>query len=130
MQEGNILVAVYGSLRQGHGNNRLLIDSEFLNTELSVSEFTMHSLGGFPALVEGTDRVVIELYGVDDLTFARLDQLEGYPTMYNRRQITTSHGDAWVYFMEALHWGSDGVVEGGDWTKFKARSSLSRGNAI
>ncbi len=129
MSEGNTLVAVYGSLRQGHGNNCLLVNCEFLNTELSIPEFTMHSLGGFPALVEGTDRVVIELYKVDDYTFSRLDMLEGYPHMYNRRQIQTSHGDAWVYFMETLNWGSNGVVEDGDWTKFKDREHKQQVNS-
>lgn len=113
----NTLVAVYGSLRQGHGNHVLLEDSEFLTTELSVPEFTMWSLGGYPALLPGEDKVVIELYNVDSYTFARLDQLEGYPVHYDRREIPTSRGEAWVYFQHELTYGGVQIVESGDWSE-------------
>ena len=114
------LVAVYGTLRKGNGNyERLLSQYETLNTELSKPIFEMHSLGGFPALIEGDKRVVIELYNVDDETFARLDRLEGYPNFYDRKQIITSHGDTWIYFQHELSWGSEGIIENGDWNKHR-----------
>jgi len=113
----NTLVAVYGSLRVGQGNHRIIAEYEPLSREWSVPEFTMHNLGGFPALVAGKNTVLLELYKVDDDTFAQLDILEGYPHFYNRRQVRTSLGDAWVYFIEDLD-HSHGVVDSGDWSEF------------
>lgn len=113
----NTLVAVYGTLREGHGNHRLLEGSKYHGTEQSVPEFTLNSLGGLPALTAGEGEVVIELYEVDDATFSRLDQLEGYPDFYDRRVIPTSRGEAWVYFMHDLsdRWHSE-VIKSGDWS--------------
>ena len=124
-QDSNTLVAVYGSLRQGHGNHRLLAGYECLATELSVPEFTMHSLGGFPALTKGEFPVVIELYKVDALTFKSLDRLEGYPNFYNRREILTSRGNAWVYYINDLsHYNTD-IVESGDWSEYNRRCMIN-----
>lgn len=119
-QDNMTLVAVYGSLREGEGNHRLLDGCDLLSRELSVDEFTMHSLGGFPALTAGKSSVVIELYNVNEETFARLDRLEGYPTFYNRREIPTSRGNAWVYYMATIPKRDNiKVVAGGDWSEYR-----------
>jgi gamma-glutamylcyclotransferase (GGCT)/AIG2-like uncharacterized protein YtfP len=77
----------------------------------------MVSLGGFPALVEGTDTAQIEVFRVDSDAVGRgLDRLEGYPSFYDRRLIRTSHGDAWIYFMrDTGQFGPERTVEGGCW---------------
>lgn len=115
------LVAVYGSLRQGMGNHRLLEQraSEFLGSE-RVQGWRMHSLGAYPFITpdESTAGIRIEVYEVDETTFARLDGLEGYPNFYNRRMISTSHGDAWIYFIQDNS-SSAPVVENGDWVDYK-----------
>ena len=132
-EQKNTLVAVYGSLRSGQPNHRLLTQYETLSTERSVPEFTMISLGGFPGLIAGRSAVVLELYEVDSDTMQQLDWLEGYPDFYNRRIIDTSRGDAWVYFLADpdLHrYRNQEVVESGDWNEHHPRSSLSRENAI
>lgn len=115
------LVSVYGTLRQGQGNYERLLSQygDPLSTERTEEEFTMESLGGFPALIPGNSSAVIELYDVDEDTMRRLDMLEGYPTFYDRKLISTSLGDAWIYFMEESHgsWERP-IIESGDWVEY------------
>lgn len=77
------LVFVYGSLKAGFGNHRLLSSSEFVSTgELDNAE--LYSLGGFPAVIVGNDSVSGEIYEVDEATLKALDALEGHPRFYKR----------------------------------------------
>lgn len=96
-------VAVYGTLKKGHGNHRLLLNAEFLGTQ-QVEGFIMYDLGAFPGIKPADGGTVhVEVYEVDDNQMARLDRLEGYnPTypetgLYNRQQVATQYGDAWIY---------------------------------
>ena len=111
------LVAVYGSLRQGFGNNMLLRNSEYLSTEVLEGEYTMLDLGAFPGVIlEGDTPITVEIYSVDDATFLDLDHLEGYPTFYNRLQVKTSQGMAWMYFLEGEQW-TNTYIPSGDWAQ-------------
>lgn len=120
-------VAVYGSLRKGFGNNRLLSSAEFLGDGATIDHFTMHSLGGFPCIVEdGNCNVAVEVYAVDNDTFERLDMLEGYPDFYNRKltEICLFSGEqvkCWVYYMDQdnAYIRPNSEVESGDWKEFK-----------
>lgn len=107
-------VAVYGSLKKGFGNHRLLRHSTYLGEEW-VEGWTMYHLGGFPAVAEteNYDVVKVEVYLVDDETLGRLDGLEGYPHFYNRKEIETNWGDAWIYFHDVAPTAP--IVAGGDW---------------
>lgn len=113
------LVAVYGSLKKGYGNHRLLENAEYLGTTDTAPDWTMYSLGGFPAIVpDGDTQICIEVYNVTQREFQSLDMLEGYPSFYNRRVIDTRFGKAWIYFMENKHddyFNEDRVVEHGVW---------------
>jgi gamma-glutamylcyclotransferase (GGCT)/AIG2-like uncharacterized protein YtfP len=91
-------VAVYGSLKKGFGNHRLLTNAEYLGVD-KIDGWDMYGLGGFPGIVAGEGSIHIEVYKVDDEEMARLDMLEGYPSFYDRKQVSTQHGDAWVYFL-------------------------------
>ena len=115
------LVAVYGSLREGFGNNRLLEGSKKVSTEVLEGEYTMLDLGAFPGVIlEGETPITIEVYEVDECTFQSLDMLEGYPSFYNRQLFNTSVGDAWMYFLEGREGWSNSYVPSGDWTKREA----------
>lgn len=86
---GNMLVMVYGSLKEGFGNHRLLIGQEFLGTfETADPEFFMISLGAFPGVHKGgSGRILGEVYRVDEDCFRSLDALEGNGYFYTREEV-------------------------------------------
>ena len=114
-------VAVYGTLRSGECNHRLLANSnaELAWEGISRQKFAMFGLSSyFPYLVPRTHvrDVYLEVYNVDDATFASLDILEGYPQHYNRKQVKVRSRDAWIYFAEEDQISQQGGrIEGGDW---------------
>jgi len=97
------LVAVYGTLKQGHGNNRLLSSSEFMGAE-QIKGFKMFSAGGFPVVFhseDSKDEISVEVFMVEQSTLqGDLDRLEGHPRWYRRELIDVSIGKAWIYVMQ------------------------------
>lgn len=95
-------VAVYGTLKQGFGNHRL-IDAEPVEHGVVRGHRLYES--GIPFLVEDKTSdydVVVEVYDVDADTLESLDWLEGHPSFYCRKEldIILADGDvtsAWVY---------------------------------
>jgi len=77
------LVFVYGSLKKGFHNHRILERSECVGRG-SVDNANLYSLGSFPALVNGGGVVKGEVYEADEETMSRLDTLEGHPNFYRR----------------------------------------------
>lgn len=123
-------VVVYGTLRSGHYNNRLMETSDFISKVRLNEKATMYSNGGFPILsfaeTGNETEIVGELYEVPEgQAMARLDALEGYPRWYNRteREFTTESGDtvtAWIYHQDHI-FNDLQVVESGDWDKHVQR---------
>lgn len=121
------LVAVYGSLRKGLGNHRVLGDSPF-KYEGVIKNASLYDYcnGGFPAVsLEGESDVVVEVYEVlNENTADALDCLEGYPSFYNREVVNVySHsggllGRAWVYHIEE-DLSPLPLVAHGDWKSYK-----------
>tara|TARA_R110000782_G_scaffold8751_1_gene28277 strand:+ start:136 stop:612 length:477 start_codon:yes stop_codon:yes gene_type:complete len=105
---------VYGTLKEGHGNNRLLLTSELLGATQTEGKFVLGDVG-FPyaflpeAVPEQHKKLLFpvkgEMYKVDDvMTFVNLDTLEGYPSHYQRRIISFENGlDAWMYVQPDWH---------------------------
>lgn len=119
-----ILVAVYGSLRQGLHNHRLLESSNYLGDFNTEPIYSLHSLGSFPGLKEnGNTSVVMEVYEVTEAVARNVDNLEGYTpggnnTFYDKISIETPWGTASVYtYVNELK--SSSLVESGDWKEFK-----------
>lgn len=112
-----MLVCVYGTLRAGCGNHRLLAGADFLG-EVRLSGWDMYSFGGFPGVIRGDGEIVAEVYEVNRATMARLDQLEGYPGWYSRSKIPAviNGRGAWIYHFESVA-DVDGRrrVASGDW---------------
>lgn len=99
-----INVFVYGSLKKGYGNSRLLANSVFVGEDETVSEdFDLRCWGGFPAVYKGGHTSIKgELYLVDDSTLKSLDYLEGYPSFYDRERFRLRSGTcAWMYFIDS-----------------------------
>lgn len=100
-----IRVFVYGTLKNGRGNHRLLANSKFLGRCYIEGAWRLISLGGFPGLVYKPDlsmeKVVGEVYQVDQDTLQSLDWLEGHPRFYERSKVATPFKNAWAYFLPA-----------------------------
>lgn len=124
-----ILVAVYGSLRQGLHNHRLLESSNYLGDFNTEPIYSLYSLGSYPGLKEnGNTSVVMEVYEVTEAVARNVDNLEGYTpggnnTFYDKISIETPWGTASVYtYVNELPQSS--LVESGDWKEFK-KNALS-----
>jgi gamma-glutamylcyclotransferase (GGCT)/AIG2-like uncharacterized protein YtfP len=96
-------VFVYGTLK---GGNQLRGMNKFANATLidtattSDAAYSLYDLGAFPAVVMGgNNRVQGEVWQVDEDIMQQLDYIEGYPEFYDRKQINTTSGVAWVYFI-------------------------------
>jgi gamma-glutamylcyclotransferase (GGCT)/AIG2-like uncharacterized protein YtfP len=86
-------VFVYGTLKKGIHNHRLLTHAKFIGYAITDQGYRLVA-GGFPIVLEGGNFAVKgEVYEVDDATLERLDQLEGYraegdpSNLYDRRSI-------------------------------------------
>lgn len=114
-------VFVYGTLRRGEGNHRLLESARFVGAGRTVKAMTMIDVcGAFPAVVTGPgpSRIVGEVYAVDDETLLRLDRLEGVPHFYDRDVFVIElEGGEQVCAMTYVQREADGrpVIASGDW---------------
>lgn len=93
-------IFTYGTLRRGECNNGLLdvLRAEFLSTgQIRGEVLTANS--GLPFLMEGLGLVDGDIYAVDGHALRFLDEFEGHPAWYERREVTTESGlKVWVYF--------------------------------
>lgn len=103
----DILIAVYGTLKRGFGNNILLSDAVFVSEGKTERKYPMVIHGsGLPFLVEksGTGfNVDVELFLVSEEELSRLDMLEGHPDWYERKKrgVVTPQGEVllpYIYF--------------------------------
>ena len=119
---------VYGTLKKSFHNHYILKDQELVGEAETCNKYIMLSKG-IPYVYESskaycgevgyTQKVVQgscikgEFYKVDDEALARIDQLEGHPRWYCRKQInvcvdicnhmgihTSRITQAWIYFMK------------------------------
>lgn len=84
------LVGVYGTLKKGFGNHRLLVNSEFIGNSTINGE--LYSNGMFPSFITNdkiseNDLIGIELYLVDYDTLLNLDRLESVPYLYKHKKV-------------------------------------------
>lgn len=124
------LVFVYGSLKTGFHNHRLLIDHKAvkLGDATTQERYLLLKGSAFPFLINPEHfttkvdcagllgHVSGEVYKVDDAGLARLDKLESHPEFYRREEIDIQadfarEGSlrlAWCYF---LNDPSDRIVD-------------------
>ena len=121
-------IFVYGTLKRGFGNHRLLEDSTFVGKATVTGNFKMISLEAFPMVLEDDEERTIhgELYEIDEKILASLDMLEGYPYLYDRKFVSSvdGGGNQFEAYMYIGH--SDGVftsdsptIEEGIWEATK-----------
>lgn len=99
-------VAVYGTLKKGLSNHRLLAKSKFLGAGLTSMAYPMIQ-SGIPFLIDEAgkgSRITVEVYRVTAAELRSLDGLEGHPDWYVRKQKTVQLATggtvtAWIYVM-------------------------------
>lgn len=121
-------VLVYGSLRDGMGNHRLLDGQDFIGTTITKFAFAMYSLGGFPMVqLEGEKvcPIVVEAYDVDERGLERLNQLEGFygkgrSNFYDCSEVATvDFGVGLIYHIDDRKGNPDALVQNGDWVDYR-----------
>lgn len=122
-----IKIAVYGTLRAGFGNHRLMEDSTLVGSGLTKEKYTMYA-SGIPYVDkdEPTSRIRVEVYDVKDEDLPSIDSLEGHPSWYRREEIPVEldngeEVDAWLYFMPGVGKNSGNLtkIESGDYTEYR-----------
>ena len=113
------LVFVYGTLRRGYHNHRLIMDCEVIDIGRTVNNYAMYA-NGIPYVSENeaVSQIYGELYLVSPKILFTLDMLEGHPSWYKRKKvpIETLNGkiyNAWLYFNETK---TDKLIASGDYT--------------
>ncbi len=101
---GAVHVAVYGTLKRGECNHHWLRGARF-EGRTRVPGLELYNLGEYPMAVPSRDpqaRIHAELYRVEASALTRLDELEDYPRLYDRRRLPTADGRiAWIYLGQA-----------------------------
>lgn len=97
-------VFVYGTLKRGNRVRGMdkMGNAKFINEAVTVdAEYSLYDLGAFPAVSRrGENRIQGEVWEVDDALMAILDVIEGYPDFYNRCEVVTTEGTAWMYYID------------------------------
>ena len=104
------LVFVYGTLKRGFSNNRLISGSKFVGEARTEGKFALYE-SGIPFVIEDeqVSQISGEVYEIDEKTLAQLDRLGGHPNWYCRKMVNISVNNkdpdelekiikAWIYF--------------------------------
>ena len=94
-------VFVYGTLKKGHRNSHFMHGAEFLGCFTTHRIYSMYEFDDYPAVcLHGRHAIEGEVYRVSNRQLRMLDDLEWYPHFYQRIEIPTSYGDAWMYIVK------------------------------
>lgn len=100
-------------LKNGKVNHGVLAKSQYLGNHVTDPKYTMYDMGAYPCItLDGNTAIHGEVYEVDSLR--RTDILEGYPVYYNRTEIETEYGTAWVYHYYPN--ADSKIIESGNWS--------------
>jgi gamma-glutamylaminecyclotransferase len=85
------LLFVYGSLKRGFSNHRLILHAAFVGDCRTERRYRLLVFGSYPALsADGEQEIHGELYLVDEATLADLDVFEG--EAYCRSSVALADG--------------------------------------
>lgn len=97
-------VFVYGTLKRGNRTRGMdkMGNATFVDQAITTeSTYSLYDLGSFPAVSrEGDNRIMGEVWEVDNELMTVLDHIEGYPDFYNRSLVSTTAGEAWMYHID------------------------------
>lgn len=114
-------VFVYGTLKKGYHNHRLLKEAEYLG-EAELKGYKIYDLPyGYPCIMKSEKNEVSvkgEVYLINDYILDRLDLLEGYRdkvnkkgNLYNRELKEVIKGDNEVIKVFVYEWGREELPE-------------------
>lgn len=110
------ILFVYGTLKRGHRNHRLLADQEFVAEATTVPKYRVYDLGPYPGLArDGASGLAVsgEVFAVTECALAELDDFEGVPTLFVRERVEIDgYGEVWAYFTNAV---PEGARSGDRW---------------
>lgn len=98
-------IFVYGTLKRGHGNNRLLENAELVGPEI-VHGFKLYN-AGFPVAAPCEESIAegeVWDIGDDQQILYNLDRLESEGRMYHRVYIEDM--DLWLYVGDKTFWSN------------------------
>lgn len=84
------LLFVYGTLKRGQTNHRLIRNQKFVRKAGTLPKYRLYDLGPYPALVRDLENglsVRGEIWDVAPDAFGELDKLEDVPAQYVREPI-------------------------------------------
>lgn len=92
-------VGVYGTLKKGHGANRLLETARFVKAGYYKIPYQMYDIGSYPALMPDSkiNKIYLEIYDVDRGTLENLDRYEGYPNLYKKHLLNLDEEEVTIY---------------------------------
>lgn len=119
-----MLIAVYGTLKRGYGNNAILSEggAEFVS-ECTVDNFKLYHAGFPVAHTSDGSTIRAEVWDIGDpdghnqsaRVLNRLDRLEGEGTMYNLSRVVANIGGfgrlVHMYIGNPTFWDFDHMVE-------------------
>ena len=98
-QDDKIMMFVYGTLKIGERNNKLIIDERFI-AATDVRDMVLINKPDYPYAIDRKGRKIHgELYQISEECLEQLDVLEGYPEYYDRKIVNTDDGRAWIYYL-------------------------------
>jgi len=93
--ENRNYIAVYGTLRRGFHNHKLLefFQADYLGKSKTVEKYPMVIKHGIPFVGqmkrnEMGSQIAVEIYRVSDECLDQLDKLEGEPDWYHREEVS------------------------------------------
>lgn len=92
------ILFVYGTLKRGLKNHRLIADQEYLGDAISQPNYRLIDLGPYPGLIRDAEAglaVVGELWLVSECCLAELDDFEGFA--YTREPIALANADREIH---------------------------------
>ena len=126
------LVAVYGTLKRGFGNHRVMQmdNGQYFASGRTKTAWTMYGGYGYPRVVEQVREdgvgVKVEVFECDSVD--NMDRLEGHPRFFQRKPVViqleppfpveageTGTVEAWMYFHPPLEEGQGQIEEDGEW---------------
>jgi gamma-glutamylaminecyclotransferase len=100
--EAKTILFVYGTLKRGERNFRLLADQEFISEAVTAPRYRVFDLGPHPGLVRDANGLAIhgELFAVSACCLAELDDFEEVPGPFVREPIEVDGYElVWAYYL-------------------------------